>query len=113
MVSEGVEHRSKDQFSTELSFLGVVFEIFFLDVAIFSLFGSEKVEEAYHHQLELVQPGQLAQLTLQLLHLELFVAADGQVAPHEKVSAFRVAVHHAQPAGVEFAAGEMEGGEQE
>ena len=82
VVSEGIEHGSKDQFRAELSFLGVVLEIFLFDVAIFSLFGSEEVEEADHHQLELVKSRQLAELTLQLLHLELPVSADGQVAPH-------------------------------
>ncbi len=82
VVSVGIEHGPKDQFRAQLSFLGVVLEIFLFDVAIFSLFGSEEVEEAYHHQLELIQPRQLAELTLQLLHLELPVSADGQVAPH-------------------------------
>jgi len=60
----------------------MLLEIFLLNVTIFSLFGSEEVEEADHHQLELPQTGQLAQLLLELLHLELSVLADGKVAAH-------------------------------
>jgi hypothetical protein len=49
VVVEGVEDRPKDNFTPELTCLWMLFEKLLLNVAIFSLFGGEEVEEGDDH----------------------------------------------------------------